>query len=219
MNVYPKNRTPVVEVRKFIITFYIIGALGFLIPYSREFFITITPLALLLSTYLLVVYHKRYTRKDVFIFATIAVSGFFLEAIGVNTGIIFGHYRYGHALGLKLFHTPLLIGINWLFLTYTATSVSEKMTNKTALQIVIAPALMVMYDLILEQLAPGMQMWSWISPVVPVGNYLTWWVVGFLFVSLIKISGIDTRNPLAPILFVSQFLFLAVIFVVLSLFQ
>jgi putative membrane protein len=47
----------------------------------------------------------------------IAVAGFFIEAIGVNTGLIFGNYVYKTTLGWKFLETPLIIGVNWILLT------------------------------------------------------------------------------------------------------
>lgn len=218
MNFYPKNNLPVTEVKKFILIFYSVGFLGFLIPWSRNFFVAITPFALLLSIYLLAIYHSKYSKRDIIMFIVVATLGFFIEVIGVNTGFIFGNYSYGGALGIKLFETPLLIALNWLFLTYTACAISEKISNKITIQILIAPSLMLLYDLILEQLAPFMDMWNWKDSVVPLKNYIAWWVIGFLFVTLIKFSKIETKNPLAVILFISQFVFFALLYLVFNLF-
>ena len=214
MDLFPKNILPIKEVKKFILIFYTIGVLGFLIPWTHFFFITITPYALLLSTYLLLIYHENYLRKDILIFLLIAILGFFIELIGVNTEVIFGQYFYGNALGLKLFNTPLLIALNWLFLTYTAFAVSTKISKSGMLQLLIAPSLMMLYDIILEQLAPKMDMWSWQYSVVPLQNYVAWWIIGFLFVGLIKICKIETKNPVAVLLFMSQLLFFIMLFVV-----
>jgi putative membrane protein len=218
MRIFPKNTLHIAEVKKFIIIFYAIGVLGFIFSWSRSFFITITPLALLLSTYLLAIYHNKYTQKDFFLFLVILVFGFFVEVIGVNTGLIFGNYQYGEALGPKLFNTPLLIAFNWLFLTYTATSLSEKISNKIAFQIWMAPTFMLMYDLIIEQFAPKINMWSWKDAVVPLKNYLAWWFIGFLFVCLLKIFRTNTNNPLAVTLLVCQFLFFVVLYIINELF-
>jgi uncharacterized membrane protein len=218
MNFYPKNKLPFAEVKKFILIFYSVGFLGFLIPWSRNFFVAITPFALLLSIYLLAIYHIKYSKRDIIVFLVIATLGFFIEVIGVNMGVIFGNYCYGGALGIKLFETPLLIALNWLFLTYTACAISEKISNKIVIQIFIAPSIMLLYDLILEQLAPLMDMWSWKNSLVPLKNYIAWWIVGFLFVSLIKFSKIETKNPLSVILFISQFVFFALLYLVFNLF-
>ena len=211
MNLFPKNILPTKEVRKFILIFYTIGVLGFLIPWTQALFITITPYALLMSTYLLVIYHENYSKKAILVFTAIAIIGFFLEVVGVNTGLIFGNYIYGDALGLKAFNTPLLISLNWLFLTYTAMSIAEKISKKWVVQLLTAPSVMLLYDIILEQLAPKMDMWSWQDSVVPIQNYISWWIIGFLFIGLIKVCKIEIRNPVAIRLFLSQYLFFLVL--------
>ncbi|MFO7880363.1 MAG: carotenoid biosynthesis protein [Bacteroidota bacterium] len=207
MELYPKSKLPLGEVRKFIIIFYIVGVLGFLIPFTRDIFIRITPLALLLSVYLLAVYHKSFTPKTLVGFALVYVLGFFIEAIGVNTGLIFGHYRYGSGLGIKLFETPLMIGVNWLFLTYTSLSVVRSMKIKKVLSVFLAPLLMLVYDLILEIVAPKMDMWSWENTAVPLKNYLAWYGIGVAFALIFTVFRINTKNPLSLVLLVCQFVF------------
>jgi bisanhydrobacterioruberin hydratase len=76
-----------------------------------------------------------------------------------------------------------------------------------------------LYDLILEQIAPLMDMWSWESSVVPFNNYAAWWVIGLLFACGIRLSGTETKNPLAMILFISQFMFFVVLFFAFNLFR
>jgi len=207
MELYPRNKIPIAEVRKFIVIFYIVGLLGFIIPFSRAFFIIITPFALLLNVYLLAIYHEKYTLKNVLIFLAIYILGYSIELAGVKTGLIFGSYTYGNALGIKLFETPLLIGVNWLFLTYTAISITEKLNIKKRLALFVTPALMLVYDVVLEQVAPKMDMWSWQNALVPLKNYIAWYIIAFSFVLLLKAFKIKTSNPLSAILFICQFLF------------
>jgi len=74
MELYPKNKIPISEVRKFLIIFYIVGLLGFIIPFTKAFFISITPFALLLNVYLLAIYHEKYTLKYVLIFLLVCLQ-------------------------------------------------------------------------------------------------------------------------------------------------
>jgi putative membrane protein len=217
MNLYPRNILPHKEVRKFIVIFYIVGFLGFVIPFSRDIFTKITPLALLLCTYLLFVFHNKLLVKDVLAFLLIYILGFLTEAIGVNTGLIFGHYSYGSALGPAIWGTPLLIGINWLFLAYSSLAVAEKISNKAILQIAIAPTLMLIYDLVLEQVAPVMDMWTWQDAFVPLKNFISWWCIGLTFAGILRIFKTNTNNPLAFILLVCQFAFFTLLFLFSSL--
>ena len=207
MEIYPKNKIPVADVRKFIVIFYSIGLLGFIIPFTKVFFINITPMALLLNTYLIAIYHEKYAVKDVLIFLIIFLSGYLIEVIGVKTGLVFGKYAYGNALGLKLFETPLLIGVNWLFLTYTAIAILNDLKIKKWSVLFMAPLLMLVYDIVLEQVAPKMNMWIWQNSEIPVRNYIAWYFIALCFVLLFTFSKIETKNPLAAILFICQFMF------------
>lgn len=211
---YPKNKLPVKEVQKFILIFYVVGVIGFLLPWTKNLFVTITPLALLLGTYLLAIYHTPYTKNALFSFAFIFLAGFFLEVVGVNTGKIFGSYAYGSGLGFKLWNTPLLIGVNWLFLTYTSISVVTLFLKKEVLIVLSASSLMLVYDLFLEQVAPKMDMWSFKDLNVPLDNYLAWFIFASLFVTLLRVVKVNTKNPVAPILFLVQLVF----FIFLSFF-
>lgn len=216
MNIYPKNKIPVAEVKKFIIILYVIGILGFAIPSSRDFFSTITPLTLLVSIYLLIVYHRTFTIQTILAFTLIFIMGFLLEAIGVKTGLVFGEYTYGNTLGIKLFDTPLLIGLNWLFLTYTSISVIRQLKIKEGIIIILAPMLMLIYDIVMEQIAPLIDMWNWQNSKIPLKNYLAWYVLGVCFVGIFKFFKINTRNPIATILIAGQFVFFLILLILLK---
>lgn len=200
-----------------IVIFYTVGIIGFLNPYTQSLFIQITPFAILLSAFLLSLFHSHYDIKQIIVFAVIYTAGFVIEAIGVNTGMIFGSYNYGEGLGLKIFETPLLIGINWLFLSYSSTSIAERISSRISLQLLIAPSLMLIYDLILEQLAPVMNMWSWQDNTIPFKNYMAWWLIGFVFVALLKLLHVPTKNPLSLIIFCCQFIFFLILYFVFNL--
>ncbi|MFW5803961.1 MAG: carotenoid biosynthesis protein [bacterium] len=118
-----------IKVWKLLVNFYIIGGLGLIIPFTRELFQQITPLSLLFSFILLLIYHEGDEKTKFFVVSIlIAIVGFLVEVLGVQTGIIFGSYQYGETLGPKLFQVPLIIGINWLMLVYCIFIISS--TNK-----------------------------------------------------------------------------------------
>jgi putative membrane protein len=52
-----------------------------------------------------------------------------LEVVGVKTGLIFGEYKYGSTLGIKLFEVPLIIGFNWVFVILGSISISRLITK------------------------------------------------------------------------------------------
>lgn len=215
MKLYPKDFIQLKEIKKFILIFYIVGLLGFLIPQTKDLFIVLIPFALVLAIYLLGIFHSRYDKKTILALIIVFFSGFFIETIGVETGLIFGSYKYGDGLGLKVLETPLVIGLNWAFLTYTSLSIISEFRFPKFITLLLAPLLMVVYDLILEQLAPKMDMWSWENNVIPFQNYIAWYVVSFVFVLGFDFFKVDVKNSLSKILFLAQFSFFAILLLLL----
>jgi uncharacterized membrane protein len=202
------------EIRKFFVIFYGVGVLGMVLPLTYPLFVVLIPFALLLSVGALMLFHSgAIDRKTVLCFGTIYLVGFVVEAIGVRTGMIFGTYRYGSGLGIKLFDTPLLIGINWLFMVYSSAAIVEKWRLPRLLKIAAAASLMVVYDLVLEQSAPRLDMWHWQQEVIPLQNYGAWFVLSLLFQGLLPLWGVRIHNRLALLIMGCQILFFLLLFV------
>jgi len=196
----------------FLIIFYIVGVAGILIPATHELFKKLIPLALLTSVGLLVMFHKQsFNKKTTIIFIVIAALSFLAEALGVKTGNIFGEYIYGDNLGPKVADTPLLIGVNWLMLIYCSIVIADTVSEKTAIKIFLPPALMVIYDLVLEQAATVLGMWSWTDGKIPAKNYIAWYGLSLLFTLLIRLLKISYSNKLAPCVMAIQFIFFVIL--------
>lgn len=192
----------------FLILFYTVGITGFIVPSTHSFFKTLTPFALLLSAGFLIIFHQpKINLKTTYVFSTIFIVSFLAEMIGVKTGLIFGNYIYGSSLGPKILETPLMIGLNWLMLIYCTKVIADRITGSETFRIFIGPALMVGYDLILEQAAPHLGMWSWAGNSIPLKNYIAWFLLALLFHLLVRKSKTTFDNPLAVPVFVIQFLF------------
>ncbi|MBN1789644.1 MAG: carotenoid biosynthesis protein [Bacteroidales bacterium] len=192
----------------FFVIFYVVGFIGMALPISQPLFIKLVPVALLLSLIVILLFHQpAFDSKTILVFATIAVSGYFIEVIGVNTHLVFGHYAYGDALGVKLLHTPLLIGLNWLMLMYAGSNVTEQIKLNGWLRVLIASFLIMLYDLVLEKIAPALDMWHWENGIVPFRNYLAWFLITFLFQRLLKVTKVRTANSLAFIIVLMQVIF------------
>ncbi|MHC1705058.1 MAG: carotenoid biosynthesis protein [Tenuifilaceae bacterium] len=204
-----------VEIKVFILIFYTVGIIGMLVPALFPLFIKLVPFALILSFLALTVFHReRNNRKSVIVFIAIYLLGFAVEVVGVNTGLLFGEYMYGNSLGIKALNTPIIIGLNWLLLIYITASVFEQFKIPNLAKIVLASSLMVGYDFILEIVAPRLDMWRFSDDVVPLQNYIVWFSFSIVLHSLIKIFRINTKNRLALIVLISQFVF----FLVLAIF-
>ncbi len=202
---------------------YGVGLAGMLLPFSRNLFITITPLNLIFAA--LFLFYRRWPARGVLItgLAVFTVS-FLVEAAGVNSGKIFGSYSYGSALGPKLWNTPVIIGLNWFVLIYCTNVISRQLWNlltvsganphvawKSAFIIITASLLMVLYDLFLEPAATRLDMWSWEGGRIPFSNYAAWFLLSGLFHTLVRTTGEEEVNSRALPLFAVQIGFFAVI--------
>jgi putative membrane protein len=203
------------KVRLLIIIFYTTGVAGFAIPATRELFLKLTPLALVLSMAVILFFHNQaYDKKTIIFFAAVVAGTWAIETIGVHTGAIFGTYSYGPGLGIKLYGVPLLIGINWLFLTYCTSAIAGHLPFNPLIKVVLSSLMMVIYDLILEVVAPFLSMWNFDGGMPPFRNYAAWFTLSLLIHILLKISGIKTENRLAPLIIMAQAVFFILLIII-----
>jgi len=196
---------------------YTMGFIGMIAPESRAKSLQLTPYTIIASLLVLMLFAEvSFTINTILVFLAIAVSGYLIEAAGVNTGKIFGSYTYGKTLGLSILNTPLIIGINWLFLVYASSSLFEKYPIHNILKILLASLVMLAYDMILEPVAPKMDMWHWKNSVVTLQNYIAWFVLAVIFHLIVKWFGINTRNPVASWVLLCQFLFFLALYLFLK---
>lgn len=156
--------------------FHLSGIVGILYG-NAEWFLSATPLNLLLSFGLLVVVQKQFDTKIGIAAITAFAAGMVAEGLGVNYGLLFGSYWYGDHLGPKVFGVPLLIGVNWCMLTFITGSVSAKLFDNTWGAAIMGALLMVGMDFIIEPSAPQFDFWYWKDDVVPLQNYIGWFLV------------------------------------------
>lgn len=201
----------------FFVIFYLVGIAGMLLPFSFLLFVKLIPFALLLSSVALVFFHTTFDTKTLTVFVSIYLLGFFVEVLGVNTGLIFGEYIYGESLGIKAFNTPIIIGLNWLLLVYITASVLENKNLHTSLKVILSSTMMLGYDLIIEQIAPELNMWNWQNAVVPLKNYISWFIIAAIFHTAIHVFEIKIKNKLAPVILVCQVLFFLILLIYFKL--
>jgi len=192
----------------FFIIFYLVGFLGILFNHSRPLFIKLIPFAIILSLLAILLFHElKFSLKLMLTLLSIYFPGYFIEVIGVNTGMIFGNYLYGAGLGLKIWNTPLFIGLNWAMLIYASAAILYNYQIHPFLKIIYSSLFLVVYDLILEQIAPKMDMWYWKDNRIPIQNYVAWFLIALAFHSIFRLFGISAKNKMAPIIFGIQTLF------------
>ena len=188
--------------------YFAVGVAGLIIPVTREWFMMAVPFTLLGSLVILLLHHGKFTYQTILAGLLIFTAGFGLEVIGVGTGLLFGEYQYGATLGIKVFHTPLAIGINWLMLIYCCMVVAGRFVEPLYFRAIVAGSMMVIYDITLEPVAIRLDMWSWSGGIVPLQNYLVWFVISVALGYLAgKMKLANPENKLAAPLFFIQLAF------------
>lgn len=116
----------------------------------------------------------------------IVITGFLIEAAGNKTGFIFGDYHYGMVLQPKLLNVPVVMGFAWLSIQLSSTGFVQhvllKKRNVNLLYVIIFTALcMVFFDRIMEPAALKLRYWIWYNDIVPLKNYITWFIISILY--------------------------------------
>ena len=180
----PNNTTSKISV--FIIwLFHLCGMVG--ISYgNKEFFLAFTPINLFISFVLLFVNQKQLESKELKSVFLIFFIGMISEMLGVNYGLIFGDYVYLDNLGVKILGVPVLIGVNWIILTFITGSLSSFIFKNKYVSILIGAILMIGLDLLIEPVAPLLGFWIFDLQKVPLQNYLGWFVIGMITQALFQ---------------------------------
>ena len=211
------------ELPKTFVIFYSVGVLLYFTPFTRELFIAVTPLSLIFVIVSLLWHHKKWDRSFLLFIAIIITSSFLIEAVGVETGVIFGQYKYLNALGPKVFETPLIIGANWLMLTYCSAAIMEYARRRSsgtidvAIKIVGGALIMVMYDFTVELVAPQMGMWQFVSDYPPVENFVMWFIMALVYHIIFAGFKIKPIGKPAIALFICQTVFFLAIYLYLQI--
>lgn len=207
--------------------FHTIGLVGILI-FNNAFIISATPFNLLLSFALLIWTQKEKNRFFYIFIASTFLTGFIVEVIGVNTGMLFGNYSYGTILGFKLQQVPLMIGINWIIIIYCcgisvttlllkiippyAATVTQPSNALKALSVITDGAtLAVVFDWIMEPVAVKLGFWQWDGNSIPVYNYACWFFISMLLLALFHWCRFSKQNKFAVNLLLIQFLFFLIL--------
>ncbi len=188
-----------------IVLFHLVGLYGFLTPALEDLFIKLVPFHLLLMLFLMVLTVNDRSADLIKFVAGIYLAGFFIEVIGVNTGQIFGNYTYETALGIKVWATPLLIGVNWLILVYcTGVFLQQFKLKSRFLFSAIGACILLIIDFLIEPVAIKFDYWSWSEGIIPIQNYLSWYI--FSFFLFLFFSGLNFRkeNRVAIVLLFAQ---------------
>jgi len=195
-----------------IVVFHLVGIIGFMIPALYGLFVDLVPFHLVLMLAIVAGSHRP-ADGVFFLFAGIIfILGFIVEWVGVHTELLFGHYYYGEALGLKLDNVPICIGVNWVLLIYS-TGVCMKKTrvsNKYA-RIFTGALTLVLLDILIEPIAIKLNYWHWAFDIIPLKNYICWFFVSAAFLFLYEQFHFKKQSIVAPVFLLVQFLFFIIL--------
>ncbi|NDC76771.1 MAG: carotenoid biosynthesis protein [Chitinophagia bacterium] len=205
------------------IVIHVAGAIGILL--GAEWFVRMTPVNLLVMLLFALWTEREPSRNLLTYFATAWMVGMASEIVGTHTGILFGNYAYGTVLGPGILGVPLLIGCNW-FLTLRASSgIAARLvsalkrgeagmddprdTSRTQWAIPLTGALLAtFFDWVMEPVAVKLGYWTWFGDgSIPVRNYLTWFLIGWLLLHLAARLRISDDNRFPARLYLIQLVF------------
>jgi putative membrane protein len=166
---------------------------------------------LLFSAAIFIINAEHINLRYLTMFCFAFLVGYIVEVVGVQTGLIFGHYSYGNILGIRIFETPLIIGINWAVLSFATAAIMQKFQFSILLKSLSGAVLMVAYDTILEPVAIQTGMWQWANGNIPLQNFVAWFIVSFLLLLSIFSMVDKLKNKVAPYLLLIQIIFFILI--------
>lgn len=185
-----------------VIILHTVGIIGSNIPATSSLTISLTPANLLISSLLLIIHSKN---KKVYLFLLFAfVIGMAIEIIGVKTGWPFGEYTYGTVLGPKLMDVPLTIGFNWFMLSYSLGVIANQLVKNSLPSAVLGATFMVGMDFLIEPVAIKLGYWNWAAIDIPVSNYIAWWFISLVILTIFNWLLKQEKNNLTIPLIFSQ---------------
>jgi putative membrane protein len=195
-----------------IILFHLVGLTGLLIPSMRSQFLQLVPYHLLLMMAVIIFSHQDIDRRLVIFILCTFVLGYGVEWIGVNRHLLFGHYQYGQTLGFQLDHVPLIIGVNWFLLIYSAGVLMQRSRVRSMLLRVLTGALiLVLLDILIEPVAVHLDYWHWVGGIIPISNYYCWFFVSAFMLVLFEKFHFKKQGIAGPALLITQFVFFVVL--------
>ncbi len=165
-----------------ILIFYVVGIISHFFPVTLAWMKVLTPYFLFIVGILVMLPYFR-VGKGIFViwFGVTYLLTFGLEVLGVYTGKIFGAYSYGSGLGSHILGVPPIIGFNWVVIIFGLSIVIHHTISQRLLAALLTGVLAVVFDWIMEPVAIRLDYWAWSGGVIPVQNYIAWFIIAVLF--------------------------------------
>lgn len=205
--------------------FFGLGLLWHLLPFTTDLVRPLTPFMLL--AFGVVTLSPLVAAEGGRMAAWIAASyaaGFALEAIGVATGVVFGPYEYGTALGARVLDVPPIIGFNWVVVIAACAEMAWLAADRIAttsrtpgrparitVASILAGILAALFDWVMEPAAIALGYWTWLVPEIPLLNYFTWFAFTAVSAAAFFLLKRErySRSPAIAVYLLVQLLFFA----------
>lgn len=193
---------------RLIIIFHLVGIAGLSIAETKPLFLMLVPYHLLLMTLVLFFTHDGFGARFILFFLLVFIIGLGVEWAGVHTGQLFGSYTYGPTLGFGVDGIPLIMGVNWFLLAYcVGVTLQYSGIKYIALRVLSGALLLVLLDVVIEPAAIKYNYWHWANGVVPVNNYICWFVLGAILLLVFELLRFKKQSIVGVVLLISQFIF------------
>ncbi len=193
-----------------LIVLHLVGAAGFLSPLS-EWFVYLTPFNLLITVGMIWIDTEHDGRYAWPVALSIMLLGYFVEVLGVKSGVIFGEYSYGDVLGWKILEVPPLIGVNWLIVIWGSFAMSMTIGVNQNWRWLTTAVFAVGVDLLIEPVAIHFNLWNWGGAKPPLQNYIAWFTVAAIMGALFEKYPLVKKPRLGVAAFICQLLFFGII--------
>lgn len=190
--------------------FNIFGSILLFFDPLRQSVLNLTPIHLFVMFALFLWANSYFSIKLIKAIIVIYLIGVLAEVVGVRYNIIFGNYYYGNSLGPQVLEVPLIIGFNWLTLSFATYGVSSYLFKNKTIITIFASILMVLTDYIIEPMAGALDFWHWAGGKIPIQNYVGWFFVSLIIHSILVKKNFKFNIKLCMALLLSQILFFTI---------
>jgi putative membrane protein len=196
-----------------IVIFHVVGLVGFLIPALQPYFMKMVPFHLLLMFAIIIYTYVGDVKRLLLFVSGVFLCGWLVEVLGVHTGKIFGSYYYGDTLGYKIAAVPLLMGVNWVILIFSIGQMVKgfKIRN-SILASLIGAFMLITFDFFMEPVAMKFDYWQWDWHVIPLQNYIAWFIVSVILLKFYYALGLKQQKYIGAAMFASQLVFFVVLY-------
>ena len=179
-------------------------------PFRIDIFPALATLSVLLQTSVVLVALSCSWQigRVVAALALVAGATLLIEAVGVETGLIFGDYHYSDALWPKIGHVPMLILAAWMMMLGPSWAVAETLLPDRVKQGIggragfsaVAAGAITAWDLYLDPQMTMFGLWQWqwggLYFGIPLQNFAGWWGTAFLVTFLLRPDGVPRTHLL-----------------------